>query len=696
MRLYRLYEGNKIYRDRPLTQAVQFDYSGTATEDSSCTPGVDCPADTVHMFTDQNRVTFVDGTTCYNNGNVVDLTADPTCGGAFAPGSVCSENQVFCGPIQITSNYATRLADPILDLANVEDPSPVDGCRSDATTTGLCDENNSSRIDPSVGGLSPAIPGNGGSFRPCAFCYGNYQAAQDQGRSGLADVLVAGADPTLQGINTNLIALALNNGGESLNITLTLYFSLPAFDTAPGTDLILDDGFTSPTCLTRTDPTSVILAGGGFGPPGGCLTGGLPAICSGDTGCCPFGAAGAGHSLTIVGAGTVTPADWSDTIVSATVPGTTTYGCGVRINTPAGNASSVTDILICGNQWRAGWDAQVSRFQPQGGILNGVMVIAGGRSGLGNLNAVTTTSTVPLPSCANPNPLPSTIAAMPAARWGAASAVVSSGASPGLYVFGGTSNGANTLCTTTVYRLPSVGSAWQTVGATLPAPLCNATALALTDGTTGEERIVIIGGVNRPMPRMNYSTAAVLSPNIYIFNPATSTFLAPQAAPGAFARRYSAAGGTSGTVGIIAGGYANTTNPFTSTSVRTETDFVTISNDVVTVTAGPALPSARTLGSIAFINGNFYMNGGSDTGVAVGTTDPNPLPGSNTTRSIPPNGSSWTALANSGDARVGGLSYPLAFDEMVYTDVLRVLTIGGAHRTGTSSTFVVKANEYQP
>jgi hypothetical protein len=699
---YRLHPGNVIYRNQPITSAVQFDFQ-TATEASSCTPGVDCPADTIHMFTDQNRVTFVDGTTCYNNGNVVDLTADPTCGGALDPASVCAQDQVFCGPVQITSNYTVRLADPVLDIANAggTPDSPVDGCVGSATdsSTGLCYQTSEDKVSPALGGVDPAIPGDpGNGLYPCSFCYGNATAADNADVPGLADVLTPGVNSAVQAINTNMVALRLDNGGASLDVTLTLYFSLPTFD-PPTAQLTLFDITTGTplSCLDRSQASGFVLAGGAFGPPGACLTGGLPQTCS-SGGCCGTGAPGAGHTVSFVGpvgaAATLSPEVWSDTqiadgVAAGGMPESSIYGCGVTVNTPAGSITTDDEISICGDQWRAGWSALISRYNAAGGLLGGQMVIVGGRQSLSSLAASSSGQVLALPSCANATPTPTALSAnLPLARWGAASTV----GSGGLYVIGGTSNGsAFTTCANTVYRLPAVGSAWQTL-ANLPAPLCGATALTLSDG--GQERIVVLGGVNRPVPNTGFSVSPVLSTAIYVYNPATNTWTTAGQTMAAARVRFNAGGASNGTVGIMVGGYRSVTS-FTQAAVAL-VDRVSISGGVVTVTAGTNLPANASLPGVTQVNGTVYVSGGAPTGVAVGASNFNPPAGSNRLFSAPlAADAAWTTLASSGDSRAGGLFYVAQFNEAVFTDLTRLVTIGGAHRTA-ASTFTVNANEYQP
>src|SRR5262249_51420644 len=125
--------GRLAIRGKPLS-ARGLDYSATPLVVDYCEPADSClPAPgAVNLYTDQSQVLahLLDGT-CWSNGAQV---ACPSSGPCSTPGR-------FCAPVRVTSNYATPLANVVLQLSqSADDANQVDGCddQSVALTSGLC------------------------------------------------------------------------------------------------------------------------------------------------------------------------------------------------------------------------------------------------------------------------------------------------------------------------------------------------------------------------------------------------------------------------------------------------------------------------------------------------------------------------------------------------------------------------------
>jgi hypothetical protein len=299
-RIYPIHEGKYIYEDeanlKPVVQpdgtlappsiAVNYNYGGTLPENDTCTPFVNCPDTTVHLFTDQNFVTYVedndgitdnDGNpaddTCIRNG--VTFTNDPSCGGLYPAGHPCRENGTFCGPVQaIVSNSSTvgTFPNPVLDIKDLT--GKIQGCVDDsANTTGLCASDNPLKVDPSLGATNfvPQIPGTGGT-KSCAYCYGNRSKTVAFSVPGLQDVLFPSKTAQTTNINTDTVVLRLctnaancNSGGD---VQFTMRYTLPALN-GPGTHLATLNS-NGGSCYDPAFTNRVTVNGGGFGAPGAC------------------------------------------------------------------------------------------------------------------------------------------------------------------------------------------------------------------------------------------------------------------------------------------------------------------------------------------------------------------------------------------------------------------------------------------
>jgi hypothetical protein len=159
--------------------------------------------------------------------------------------------------------------------------------------------------------------------------------------------------------------------------------------------------------------------------------------------------------------------------------------------------------------WRPTWaGAPRTLIQPAAGVLDGRIVVHGGRQHVTTLSAVSgTTYAFTPPTCADAPPdwTRITTTGAPPQVWGAASTV----AAGQLWVIGGTSSGAG-MCKreTRVFRFtgPDTGE-WTTIAALLPEGLCHASAATIVDGE-GKEWIVVTGGSLRSVPNTSCAGGA--------------------------------------------------------------------------------------------------------------------------------------------------------------------------------------------
>jgi hypothetical protein len=178
------------------------------------------------------------------------------------------------------------------------------------------------------------------------------------------------------------------------------------------------------------------------------------------------------------------------------------------------------------------WRSWTPRYQgaprtmvaPAAGLLDGTIVVQGGRASVTTLSNVSgLTFTLATPTCAAPTPDWSTASITSGVApkvWGAASAV----AAHRFFVIGGTTSGAGTCArTTSFFQFTSPDHStgtWTTLGSLLPQGLCQATASTVVD-SAGKEWIVLAGGSTRSLP--NTSCAGG-------FAPTTATLLLDPAA----------------------------------------------------------------------------------------------------------------------------------------------------------------------
>jgi hypothetical protein len=238
-----------------------FDYSGAPLTIGWCSPEASClpAAGSVHLYTDPSLVLahLLDGT-CWSNGAQV---ACPTSGSCSTPGR-------FCAPIRVTSNYASPLANVVLQLSQAsDDQNQVDGCddQSDALTSGLCALGQASVDAPDSNLSSPITPSVG---YPCSYCVGNAGlAAAQAGFEGLATTLLPGLLPVLGQVNTIHVELALANDND-MGVDFSLRTTQPALS-ASQAQLEVSSPI-GKRCTRAGDGSSLIVRGHGFGAPAPC------------------------------------------------------------------------------------------------------------------------------------------------------------------------------------------------------------------------------------------------------------------------------------------------------------------------------------------------------------------------------------------------------------------------------------------
>jgi hypothetical protein len=669
LHLYPIYPGNVIYRGL-LESAVNYDYSGTATQDQTTTcatpPCLPAVNSAVTLHTDQSQVTYVDGANnCYSNGQF--FAADPSCGGKLALGDVCRRQHTFCGPITLVSSMnfgqtVGAMPNPVLqvvDPMNGAQANSVLGCNDqdpagDATGEhGLCAFTNASKVDdPTTSNLSSPIPGDGVNNFGCSFCYGNQFQAISRGMPGLTDTVLsdpppAGVDQTLAAVNTDRIVIELQND-DNLDLVFTVRYAAPALDVGGlGAQLFYEDTAVTPSCTAPPCPASCLtrgktrmtVSGASFGPPAECLTGAQPI-----TSCPAEGTTPAGSSLSVPGFATAqTPQLWSDTRVEFTPPADTMAECGLSLSTPVGTTATSDPVEICGDQFRS-WTptlggATVARIGAAAGVLTSgatkLIVLTGGRTSIGDFTAVTSsTLALPLPTCANqrPNWTTVSVSGTPPARWGMAYTV----AANKLFVLGGAATGTISAgsCTRAakMFRLTSATSGVWTNLPNIPdmdinngnQGLCDAT-MTTVKSPSGKEWVVVTGGSVVPVPNnlctggdvptlASGRTTLVLDPSATV--PTWQLFAGTT---GTDLQRFGAVGAANlaGSAALVTGGSTSTSAPGSTTRRTTR---LTISNTGVptfadvTTASGP--PSGQFLGAAASGDNVIYVSGGA-TAVAV-------------------------------------------------------------------------------
>ena len=752
--LHPIYPGNVIYRGR-LETAVNYDYSGTAAQDSTTTcatpPCLPAANDQVTLYTDQAKVTYVDGSnTCFSNG--VTFTGDPSCGGKLPPGDTCRRQHVFCAPIAVVSRVTFgqtvgAMPNPVLqitDPANGTSGNRVLGCNDQdpagpaSGEHGLCAFTNASKVDdPTTSNLISPIPGNGVSNFGCSFCYGNQFQATTRNLPGLTDTVLsdappAGVDPTLAAVNTDKLVIDLQNDND-LNMVMTLRYSAPALEPGgTGAQLFYDDTSVTPTCTTPPCPatcltrgkTRMTLNGASFGPPGACLAGTQPI-----SSCPAQGAPGAAYRLSVPGFATPqAPQVWADTRVEFTPPAATMTECGVKLTTPVGTTVTSDAVDICNDQWRT-WTptlsgATITRIGAAAGVLSvgaqQFIVLAGGRTQVNGFGSViNSTLTMPLPSCANPTPNWSTptLTGSGQARWGMAYTV----AANKLFVLGGAAGGgagaSSCARTAKMFRMTSTTAGTWTDLPAIPdmdvnggnQGLCDA-VMTTVRSPSRKEWVVVTGGSVRPVPNnacnggdlptlANGRYTLVLDPGAA--SPTWTLFssLANVDNDGVlpFERFGAAAAAASSATSpvIVVGGSQSTGGPGTTVKKATT---LTLSNTgvptFVEATAASGLPSGQFLGAAAGADNAVYLSGGATAVAVSGTcnsTTRGNLPAMN--RLLRLAGSlvgPWTTLTAMPSKRV---EHVLLSAETTGGSEDKLYVIGGHDGSGTAATTIF---EYTP
>ena len=519
--VFEIHPGNVIYRGEGVSltqQELRYNFSGTATRDTSCTPGATCvpPASSIRLTTAANTVTFVDAMgNCISNGAPCGTAGNhaPFPGGTLA---TCAELNTFCFNAQAVSKFAQPLPNFVLRFANPgatpgncgpSPNSPITGCQPNSTTgaNGLCRFSSPVPMeiaDSAESNLTSCIPGNGTSTYPCNYCMGNSGRITNPMLTGLRYALVPNqdnttADVTLKDINTIVAAFKLT-GSATFNVASELRYSTPGI-VATSQQIELVD-FDEDNNCALPGVSTIFVQGGGFGPPSACHGAQPLASCPLSEVHDPPGAApAAGYSISL--GGMAIPADhyvrWSDRVVGALVPATAS-GAGLRaaITTPLGGALTTETFDVCGgapNSWATLTGGTITAIQPAAGVLGGNIVVAGGRTDAADTSTgIATTSFFPVPTTATIS-VAATAPALPVALWGAAYTV----AGGRLWVIGGSSTGAS--CRTQAYSLGAVTDmSWRTE-TSLPSVVtpgggsrCNGTAVTLGNF------VVVSGGNTTP------------------------------------------------------------------------------------------------------------------------------------------------------------------------------------------------------
>jgi hypothetical protein len=314
-----------------VTDRASFDFSAGSSIWTTCAGGP-ClpPPGGLSLWTDQTAVTYAgyDGT-CYSNGAKID------CGPLPPP---CKSPGAFCAPLAMVSNHAAPLSDVVVQLSQQKNlANAIDGCLDEADTLGLC--TGSGKVDDPQSNLISPIPGDPQlGTEACSFCYGNAARAMSADLPGLQHTVVPGLDGALAGIDTAVVALQLENDND-MDVTITVLAASPSFD-PPGQQVVLDEGGVPVDCA-RPGVTRVTIAGGGFGPPGECLTTMPPSACP------ESGTPGAGYQARL-GATALEEVVWSHTAVSGRVPLDAKSGA-VALFTPEvpGGIATTDAVRLC-------------------------------------------------------------------------------------------------------------------------------------------------------------------------------------------------------------------------------------------------------------------------------------------------------------------------------------------------------------
>jgi hypothetical protein len=683
MTIFRLHPGNVIHRNEPLAIGAAYDIG--------CVVGVDCPAGTLTMSTDQDTVSYVQDGFCYHNGQV-DTVADCIAGGVITL-DVCAEDRTFCGEVQALWNGADPLSNPILDVANpigLQEP-PVTGCVNDAAdgnASGLCATSAPDKINPDKSTFVPAIAGGAAAgLEACAYCYGNAATATSLALPGLRDALLPGSSPTVAQINTTTLALRIGSS-SSFDVSLTMYGATPRLGLASAQIALADANGGALACVPAGG-ARVLVRGGGFGLPDECGQGDPPASCP------VVGTPTAGTAMSVAGVASPALDQWSDTEARTTVM-SGIYGCGVTLTTPSGELTTSDEIPVCGDVWRGFTSAGAPTAQKgAGGVVGDWLVQAGGMTGSAPGTSSNAIRLTPLPRCADTAPA-TTVAAttLPAGAgtWGQAATVNGNGQ---LVVVGGAVGG--TTCSNSAFLIMTDGNdATITALPDLPDTdpvaagtqgLCQATALALVDQMDGKEYVIVTGGlVGAPWPSAGAAAPAV-NARTYVYDPEFDYWITYNYG----IERYDAAGaGYTGSSavehkGVVVGGVADTASE--TAAATTDVTVVTISDGQPDFVAGPALPAARAAAAVVVHGGTFWVHGGATTAAhdASGTSTLYAL-------AAEPLGTDFTAKASADAPRAGHVLAVGAYAEPTYSTIPRFLAAYGFGAASPATT----VDEYNP
>jgi hypothetical protein len=317
-----------------------YDFSGGATGWSGCAPPGMCLPDKgeVALYTDQTKVTYwAYDDTCWSNGKQIDCHEIPV--------GPCRQRGAFCAPVALYSNVTFgqpvgALADVVVQLAQKNSlQNSVTGCLADGPGDfGHC---RGEKVDHPNSNLVSPIPGNGAGTPAtigCSYCYGNKNKAIALGFPGLEHAVVSGLADFLAEIDTDTFALHLANDLDH-EVEITVRAAVPTL-APPGQQVQLFDGPT-PVACAKPGVTTLVLAGGGFGPPGDCLKTSPPSSCP------VSGPPAPGFQLFVPTAdGLEMPAGttWSDTEIRALLPADLVSG-PVMMLAPHGSPVQSADVV---------------------------------------------------------------------------------------------------------------------------------------------------------------------------------------------------------------------------------------------------------------------------------------------------------------------------------------------------------------
>jgi hypothetical protein len=351
-------------------------------------------------------------------------------------------------------------------------------------------------------------------------------------------------------------------------------------------------------------------------------------------------------------------------------------------------SSSDGGIWTVHNTWRTlatGLDEGTDLVQPAGGVIGGMLVIAGGRTDASAYAATNKVFTMNIPSLALPDPsfLDSGVT-LTTARWGAAYAVVGQT----LWIIGGSDE--TQTCLASVEKLTASGSTLTRAdGPTLPitggaAGLCQATAVAFSDG-----KIVVTGGT-LDLGYVTGSDGEGLPAN-------TATFILDTTGGGSWSQlggatptRFSQGGASNGTTALIVDGalFTRTSPPITNPNDLTATVQSLTSAGAYTAKVNFGQPTGDLLKfapAAAFVSGHgYFVFGGSNQAETIGSGSTDLLSSTD--------GSGWTHITAVMGAPHGRYGHVLLVADPGDGSGIKLYAVAGA----TSTVNVTAVDEYFP